>query len=686
MLEQLTYKSLYRNNNDNFDSDFLVPCFAHSSLCDRASGFFSVRSLFLSIDGIIKFVAQNGKMRLICSPKLSEEDIKLIEIGQSLSVEHITQDLLNEFNINTEFSEIELSKLDVVCNMISSGLLSIRIAFMPDGMFHEKFGIFKDNDGNAVHYIGSANETPSAKLHNRESFTVNCSWDSKKDCDVIIEQSLYFDKLWNNIEEGVAVVSFPDVVKNKLFATYQISPSLDQALDAYYKASNIKLTQKKLHKYQEKAIQQFVENGFSHFYEMATGTGKTFTSIRTITRLQSELNEKIFVMICVPQVDLQSQWKDALEEDGYSNIYLLGGISNNTSADFSKALITYRTKNASVICVAVYDTFFSKIYNKCNIIDNLFFIVDEAHNLAPNQFAHIPKNVKFRLGLSATIQRFSQVQTNNIIQYFTKGTIKPFFYGIEDAIDNGYLSRYFYYPIFVHLSEDEFEKYQKKTLSISYALNKEERDQEEINTLCRERSRIVKQATNKKSLLHKMANSPEYEFRNSVVYCGQGKEDDDPIIDYVTKSLYEAGLNVSTFTSKTANRPKVLYEFSNGYYDTLVAMKCFDEGVDVPKLDKIYIMASDTSLRQTVQRRGRVLRVCKETNKQYAYIFDMFTLPPQEISIGVGVHSLLANEVNRATEYARVSENKDEIMSVINGLKKSYSITDDDLNNEKELD
>jgi len=183
-----------------------------------------------------------------------------------------------------------------------------------------------------------------------------------------------------------------------------------------------------------------------------------------------------------------------------------------------------------------------------------------------------------------------------------------------------------------------------------------------------------------------MANSPEYEFRNSVVYCGQGKEDDDPIIDYVTKSLYEAGLNVSTFTSKTANRPKVLYEFSNGYYDTLVAMKCFDEGVDVPKLDKIYIMASDTSLRQTVQRRGRVLRVCKETNKQYAYIFDMFTLPPQEISIGVGVHSLLANEVNRATEYARVSENKDEIMSVINGLKKSYSITDDDLNNEKELD
>ena len=484
MLEQLTYKSLYRNNNDNFDSDFLVPCFTHSLLCDRASGFFSIRSLFLSIDGIIKFVAHNGNMRLICSPKLSEEDIKLIELGQSLSMAHVTQDLLNEFDIDTDFTELEISKLDVICNMIYNGLLSIKVAFMPDGMFHEKFGIFKDNEGNAVHYIGSANETPSAKLHNRESFTVNCSWDSKKDYNVIVEQSEYFDSLWNNTEDGVAVISFPDAVKNKLFSSYKTSPSLEKALDAYYTACNIKLTQKTLHKYQEKAIQQFVDNGFSHFYEMATGTGKTFTSIRTITRLISELNEKIFVMICVPQIDLQAQWRDALEEDGYSSIYFLGGISSNTSADFSKALITYRTKNTSVICVAVYDTFFSKIYNRCNIIDNLFFIVDEAHNLAPNQFSRIPKNVKFRLGLSATIQRFSQIQTKNIVQYFTKGSLNPFYYGIEDAIDKGYLSKYYYYPVFVYLSEDEFEKYQKKTLSISYALNKEEIDQEEVNTLC----------------------------------------------------------------------------------------------------------------------------------------------------------------------------------------------------------
>ena len=112
-----------------------------------------------------------------------------------------------------------------------------------------------------------------------------------------------------------------------------------------------------------------------------------------------------------------------------------------------------------------------------------------------------------------------------------------------------------------------------------------------------------------------------FDFKNSVVYCGHGKdyETDDSIIDSVTRILAVDGkYTVSQFTSKTINRAQVLDEFENENYGTLVAIKCFDEGVDVPKLDKIYIMASDALKRQTIQRRGRVLRTCAEAGKKVA--------------------------------------------------------------------
>ena len=130
---------------------------------------------------------------------------------------------------------------------------------------------------------------------------------------------------------------------------------------------------------------------------------------------------------------------------------------------------------------------------------------------------------------------------------------------------------------------------------------------------------------------------------------------------------------MSQFTSKTQNRKRVLYEFEQGYYDTLVAIKCFDEGVDVPKLDKIYIMASDGALRQTVQRRGRVLRKCKESGKTIAYIYDMVVLPPVEAGT-YGCDGLLKVELPRAKEYNRLALNKEENEMLFKNIEETYHV------------
>lgn len=673
MLTRLKYKQIYRTHKDSIDLDFYVPCFSESIALYRAVGFFSLQSLTLSIDGLIRFIRNNGRLELICSPDLSQSDAELIDACISLDKEHVSKSLLNTIT-GSKLTEEQLEQLDIICNMICDGILTIKIAFQPLGIYHEKFGIFVDEEGNKVYFNGSMNETKIAFTHNHESILVLISWQDETARQTIKNEYDYFQRLWRDEEESVVVMDFPEAVKEQLLSYYKRSESLTEAIDKFV-LNHIKPEKKTLYSYQEEAINQFCANGYHHFYEMATGTGKTFTAIKTIEALRRERPEKKFVVVVVPQIDLQTQWENALYEDGYDKIFLFGGLGSSFEQTIAEATIAFYTEEKDVICVAVYDTFFSKVYSNIQRITPLFIIVDEAHNLTKGNLSilkHI--NPQYKLGLSATIQRFCEAESLEIAKFFTPGD--TFYYGIEDAIENKFLSEYEYYPIFVHLTEEENDRFQLKSKFLAQELNKKKEDQdpEVIDKLRRERSLIIKQANAKHAKLNEMATTG-YNFVNSVVYCGQGKDEDgEKIIDNVTHILYDHNLVVSQFTSNTKDRKKVLYEFEHGYYDTLVAIKCFDEGVDVPKLDKIYIMASDSALRQTVQRRGRVLRKCKETGKTIAYIYDMLVLPAIEFGT-YGSESLLQIELSRAREYNRLALNKEANELILQEIENKYHVT-----------
>lgn len=671
MLNKINFKPIYRTHKDSIDKDFYVPCFTESVELYRAVGFFSLHSLTLSIDGLIHFVEKAGKINLICNPDLSQSDVELIEACIQLDNEKVTEALIRSI-LGGRVSEKEINELDVICNMIAEGKLSIRVAYQPLGIFHEKFGIFIDEGGNKIYFNGSLNETTSAFLFNQESITINCSWKNDEIDKFINEELLYFNSLWEGKEESVVVIDFPEAARNKLLSCYKKSDTLEDAIDKYIKNKNGQ-KKKELYPYQEIAINQFCENGYHHFYEMATGTGKTFTSVKTIKRLKKEVKDKMFVVVCVPQIDLQTQWEAALREEGYNKIYLFGGNGASFDKTIAEATIAYYTDEEDVLCIAVYDTFFSKMYSEIRKITPLFIIVDEAHNLTRGYLSILKKlNPQYKLGLSATIQRFGEGESEAIAKFFTTG--ETFYYGIEDAIENDFLSKYEYHPIFVRLTEEENEKFQFKSKLLAQEMNKKEPDPEVIDKLRRERSLILKQASGKMDKLRELTENG-YNFVNSVVYCGQGKDNEGGIIiDTVTQILYEKGLVVSQFTSKTQNRKRVLYEFEQGYYNTLAAIKCFDEGVDVPKLDKIYIMASDSALRQTVQRRGRVLRKCKESGKTIAYIYDMVVLPAIEAGT-YGSDGLLKIELSRAKEYNRLALNKDANEITFKDIEETYHVT-----------
>ena len=682
MLKNIEYRLDYCSLDCDLDSEFFVPSYRESIKLRRGSGYFTLKSLILDIDGIIPFIENGGSVRLVCNPELSEADIALIDAGMSLTPEAITKDLLREITRDYQYTDRELDALDVICNMISEGRLEIKVAFMPTGIYHEKNGIFEDSEGNRVSFSGSINETKGAKKENYEQFDVFTSWEGgSKRIDIKEER---FEALWNNNRgDRIVVIDFPTAVRDNLFSSYKKSDKLSNAIAIFRKRESSPLAKsKKLYPYQEDAINEFVSNNYSHFYEMATGTGKTFTSVRTIARVLKD-KHKAFVIICVPQIDLQEQWEEALLEDGIKNLYYAGGItSKRPGKTYNDALISYQIEDDSVICIAVYDTFFDRVYNQLRNIDNLFIIVDEAHNLNPSQVNKLPQNAAMRLGLSATAERFSVSETELFLSYFTRGEIRPFYYGIEDAINNGFLSHYVYEPIFVYFSEDKFELYKKKSQTIAALRSQEERDEEQLSRLLRERSLLVKQEPKKIEKLQELTE--RCNFTNSVVYCGQGKDGEVSIINMVSDILNKAGYRVHHYTSKTEDRTAVKHLFTQNYYDTLVAIRCLDEGVDIPKLDKIYIMASDSALRQTIQRRGRVLRISKNTGKDIAFIYDMVMLPPAGIIEGGGVKSLIVTEFARVMEYNRLANNCEGNQIVIDRLLNKYSVTQEDFINEPE--
>ena len=420
---------------------------------------------------------------------------------------------------------------------------------------------------------------------------------------------------------------------------------------------------------------------------MATGTGKTFTAIKAIEAIESQ-EGKCIVGIVVPQTDLQEQWRAALEEEGIQ-CRLFGGLAKRPAEDeFDNVVIDFYDGDETIVFVAVNITFFDKVVKGFGDLTDAkrLLVVDEVHTLSKSQIDRLP-DVDYRLGLSATPKRFSQDETDSIIDYFTNGAVKPFAFGIEDAIGMGFLSRYYYHPILVAIDEDDFEEFSKWQKRIATLMNAEIIDQDKLEEARLARSRVLKKAPAKLRKLERMVSSSDYSFVNSVVYCGQGNEPgtDDSIIDRTIGILAEeGGYTVSSFTTKTINRVAVIKEFENGFFDTLVAIKCFDQGVDVPKLDKIFIMASDASTRQTIQRRGRVLRKCSETGKQFANIYDMILVPPITKEASAPAKSLLQIELGRAREYGRIAENWDQVEETMLQLMRDNDI--EELSGEAEND
>jgi len=574
--------------------------------------------------------------------------------------------------------------------LIAEGRLDIKVAIptgtqnkQANGIYHEKIGIFVDSEDNRVAFNGSPNETAGGLINNFESIDVFMSWD---DPHGRVQRKLdNFERLWSDKTEGLQVVDFPSAARDKLleFKPY-FRPSSDPESQVSEPCPTYLVTTPRmkiglpdnltLRWYQEKAIESLIANKGNGILSMATGSGKTITALAYAVRQLKETT-RLFILISCPYQHLADQWADEAIKFGFTPL-LAYQSRNSWESDLSNRVLDYNLKNRNnVVLITTQSTLITEHMQHClsRIKGPALFIADEAHHLGATQSQNnLPPVFSFRVGLSATPERWFDDNGTKAIQDYFGPTV--FEFSLEDAIKEGCLSKYYYYPTLVELNEQELEQYEALTLKIARLMGGDDKAIEDprIEALLRQRANILNQASNKIPELRELIkNYPEID--HALFYCSPGQ------IDTVVNVLgIELGVRIHPFTVEEPReeRRRLLNSFDSGEIQGLVAIRCLDEGVDVPATRIAFLMASSSNPREFIQRRGRVLR--KAPGKKHAIIHDMITvasLKPDSCAYNIE-RNILKKELSRFKEFANSAENRFQANGVIWSLAKKYNLLD----------
>lgn len=699
----------YKTYKHNIVKEFYTPVLQESVLYQRSVGFFSSTALIELTKGIAGIVKNGGKIQFIVSPYLSEEDVEAIQKGYEKK-KIIEQALLREYKEPENYFQEE--RLNLLSHLIENGNLEIKVAFTPpnksNGMYHEKVGIVTDAEGNKIVFTGSLNETINAFYNNYESIVVFTSWEESR--QYAEEMQNDFDTLWNNEDTDLEIIEFPEVVKEKIKLNQKPKINYDIDEEEMVEESPVQKGVPRmppgfdLRDYQKDAIEKWEENNYCGIFDMATGTGKTYTGLGAVTKLY-EAKKRLAIIIVCPYQHLVEQWVEDIE---LFNLLPTIGYSSSKQKNWKKRLeddiLDFSIGVIDCFCfVTTNATYSSKFV--CEQMKYLgkdtLLIVDEAHNFgSPNLRNKLYLNVEYRLALSATLDRHGDEEGTDCLKtYFGEKCIQ---YDLKRAIKEGKLTPYYYYPVVVYLDEDEMEQYRDISYRVSKECHKDKHGNLKITDkgkrLLLQRARIVAGAKSKLVELKKLMQN----YKNDthiLVYCGATRvqtfeydqsehdEEGERQIVAVSKILgNELGMKVTHFTSNESaeEREVIKRRFASADpYQAIVAIKCLDEGVNIPSIKTAFILASTTNPKEYIQRRGRVLRLA--SNKPYAVIYDFVTLvrPLEEVnpySTDYNCERALAKrELARIKEFGEIALNSRDSDELINDLECAYELSIDEL-------
>ena len=698
-LRDLSLKLSYRTGRDDMVKDFLNPCLEQSVLYQRAAGYFTSKGLALAARGVANLALRRGKMQLVVSPHLEADDVSALQ--QALTHPREVLESIITRNLAELEEKLENDRLNALAWLAASGLLEIRIAIRVDaenrvkrGLYHEKVGLFTDERGDTVAFSGSSNETAGGLLENFESIEVFCSWDDPS--GRVANKTGDFEALWNNQTAGLHVIEFTESACELLERFRDPSRQPDGLDLAFVKESKLQNTFKQpgwleLHDYQKEAIKKWAGNNGMGILAMATGSGKTLTALSLASRVAKKNAPLVIVVVC-PFINLCNQWVQEIAK------FKLGAIAcyegrQQWEDRLREAYQTISFGLTPVIAAVTTTRTFQSAAFQAQLSARVgsykhILIADEVHNLgATKTQKYLPEKITLRVGLSATPERHLDPEgTQGLLDYF--GGI-VFEYPISRAIAEGRLCQYYYYPHVVQLTDEESLEYQEISEKLGRMIGGNDEDSEmsqAVMSLLIRRSRLLAGANNKLPALDSVLRQLPQKPTKALFYCGDGRTTDQIAdeevrqIEAVARLLgqtHELRVRNFTYREKTDDREAILRDVGSGFLDGVVAIRCLDEGIDLPDLRMGFLLASTTNPRQFVQRRGRLLR--HAPGKEFAIIHDFIIEPPDfGGSLSDAAFNLerrfFRRELIRIQDFCNTAENGQAALNELKELRLKYNL------------
>lgn len=684
----LGFSQYMDTSSSDLVKDFFEPVLNLAIRYDRGVGYFSSGWLRVAARGMTQFARNGGKARWVTSPILNEADWDAMQMGDAARTDPILRTVLEQ-NIEDLVETLENDTLSALAWMVADEILTFKIALprnkLERGDFHDKFGVFTDAEGNQVSFNGSYNDSIQG-TRNYESIKIFCSWEPAF-APLVQADTERFERLWNNEDPNVRVFELPEAAREKILRLrkgerpYPEPPwiglrRLREIAPNYSPPRPAIPGHIQLRDYQREAIDAWFAHNCRGILEMATGTGKTITALAASSRLFKR-EQQLAVVIAVPYQHLVDQWNEEAKDFGYRPVMAYQSKTQWMDG-LREQIAEYNAGYRSFVSViTTHTTFISSEFQNslAKLTAPSLLIADEAHHLgAERSRQSYPQNVPFRLALSATPDRwFDDVGTVALREYFGETV---FAFPLEDAIGVS-LTPYYYYPHLVPLTDEELVRYGELSAKIARLVNRDDEDgQQALKMLLIRRANLLNKAENKLDVLSELVDEQD-QVEHTLFYCAPGQIDD------VLHLLgWEKGLLVHRFTAEeeTRERQQLLADFASGDLQALVAMKCLDEGVDVPSTRTAFILASSSNPREFIQRRGRILR--KSPGKEFSVIHDLIAVPPTAWSGALDAstfdaeRSVVRRELKRFKEFANPARNKHEALDVIWDIANRYSLLD----------
>ena len=631
MLKQVNWSidRSYSTGTENEPLQFYFEGLCNSTQLDLLLGYFSSAAINVLSLGFASFLYNGGKVRMVVNNILSEQDKEAIKTARDGNIDKNLLDLSDIKKLKRTLNEYGNHFFECLAWLIANKKIEI-IIIRPkgsNGIAHYKSGSFSDGT-DTVGFKASCNFTAYGLLENLEQLDVHLSWEDDSSSKRVNSQNQVFSSIFSgnadfaehlNVEDiSVAIKDeFGGKTANELII--QEKELLEKKLERLSNKHIRKTFEKVIahiedisreprfpyssgpRPYQIEAYRNWVANDYKGIFAMATGTGKTITSLNCVLQEYKKTGYYRFIVL-VPTISLATQWEKELTiKFNFEEVTICSSQNNKWEDSVRDYIRNLRLGINSNFCILItYSSYRMKRFQNIikevpdELMKSITLIADEAHTFgSKNLLKVLPHNINKRIGLSATPERqYDEIGENEISIFFNAHPpYYTFKYDMKKAIDDEVLSKYNYYPKLVELEYDELMAYRIKTIELTKFLDPTTgryKDEPYVNNLLIQRKNIIHKARNKSHCLTNIIDEiGKDNFKYAFIYVPEGyepnyedsdievqidiEETDDRIIDNYTNLLYENyKLRLRKFTGETSDRVEILNQFSSGELNSVV--------------------------------------------------------------------------------------------------------------------